>query len=687
VTGILLVALGVALLTASAVLWALCLRLQSLSALLLAAYVVAWSELVLAALASSAVDRFDRVGLLVCLAAWLPAAYACWRWRGSPRHVALGPRVAWLRSCIRDPLLRVLASVLAVGYAYLIALGLFVAQNDSDPLVYQLTRAALWRQEGHVGIVGSATEPRLDVNPIVAEVGQAATMILQGGDRFVWLGQMAAVAALAVGAFALARRVGLDGHAALAGALLVPSLPLVAMQAPTALNDLVVASFLVAATVFVLGTTRAELLPLALATGLAVGTKFSAPILVPIVVLVGALAQPLRRWLEVGGTVIAGALLGSGWYVVNLERTGEPDGGLSELADQRVQSLGAALSSAQRLVLDSLGQPGTDGSGLSLVVFCGLAIAGAGLVRIGRGRPGGPRLAAAGAAVALALPAFSALTSLLGWCFERFWSARGEERLADAFRGWDVSRLPDGLWTWYGPLATVLSLATLVVVARAVRRRELARPAVALAAAPLLGLLALAAAVAYDPWRGRFLAATWVMAVALFGVVIARSRTTGLIVISVASVTFCLCVVTYLGRPLGLGVSGLDSVSIWQLARWEQQIFPRRASREDQERRVLAATRDRSEETDTIAMSVMWNDYIYPYFGPRLERRVEIVDPNERVSGEAAWLVAAPESSPFGCASSWARAFEDISGWRLYERVRDDACRVPERLTPRDRIR
>ena len=80
----------------------------------------------------------------------------------------------------RRPHLGLLAIVLAGGYAYLIALGLFTPQNDSDPLVYQLARAAVWRQQEGIGLVGAPMEPRLDVNPIVAEVGQAAAACPRG---------------------------------------------------------------------------------------------------------------------------------------------------------------------------------------------------------------------------------------------------------------------------------------------------------------------------------------------------------------------------------------------------------------------------------------------------------------------------------------------------------------------------
>jgi hypothetical protein len=81
--------------------------------------------------------------------------------------------------------------------------------------------------------------------------------------------------------FGLARRLGLEASAAWFAGLAFLSLPLVLLQSSTALNDLVVGSFLVAATFLLLGTTRVELVLGAAAVAQAVGTKFTAYIALP----------------------------------------------------------------------------------------------------------------------------------------------------------------------------------------------------------------------------------------------------------------------------------------------------------------------------------------------------------------------------------------------------------------------
>lgn len=81
-------------------------------------------------------------------------------------------------------------------------------------------------------------------------------MVLAGSVRYVALGQLAAVAALSLGAYCLGRRIGLGPRGALFGALVAPTLPVITLQSWTAGNDIVLGSFVVAAAVFVLDRPR-----------------------------------------------------------------------------------------------------------------------------------------------------------------------------------------------------------------------------------------------------------------------------------------------------------------------------------------------------------------------------------------------------------------------------------------------
>ena len=679
--GVLLIALGTSAVGLSAWLWAACLRLRTLTGFLLTAYLVAWGQLVLSALALSAIDSFARVGVVVTLLIWLLGGLAFWSRRGRPRPVAIGPRVSWLGTHIgQHPSLMLLVGVLTVGYAYLVALGVGTPQNDGDPLVYQLTRAALWRQNEFIGLVGVPIEPRLDVNPIVSEVGQATSLVLAGDERFIWLLQLSAVGSLALAAFALARRVGMTPSAALFGALLVPALPVIATQAISGYNDLVAASFVVAATVFVLGRERGELVPFTMAVALAVGVKFTTPLLLPLVALAGALAQPVRRWAAFFVAAGVGTLLGGGWYVVNLVQSGDPDGGLAEFAGQEpVRAFKPILLSVEKLVLDSIERPGTAGPGVVAFITIGFVVTAWGTYSAIRGRRDST-VAIVGLAVVATPWAVIGLHAVLQALFGLLWEAVGEDRRADNIRVGGASTLADGVNSWYGPLATILGVAVAILVIRAVRRDSLSRSGLALALAPWIAIVIFAIGITYDPWRGRFLIAAWVMNVALWGL-LQRRPTIAASVVAVTAVTFCACLVQYFGKPSGIDVlSERAGPSIWSRERWQAQTTLRGTPRENGEKLVIRFVEKDVPSRARVGVAVWGNDFRFPYFGPKLTRTVWMLRTGRPIPREVEWLVAAPETTPLGCADAWRRAVSDPSGWRVYRRIGRDTCATPAPL-------
>jgi len=640
---------------------------------------------VLSALALSAVRGLARPGLVGALVFCLAAAVTVWWVMGRPRPVSIRTRLTWLGGCLRRPHLGLLAIVLAGGYTYLVALGLFTPQNDSDPLVYQLARAAVWRQQEGIGLVGAPMEPRLDVNPIVAEVGQAVSLVLAGSERFVWLVQLSAVAALALGAFALARRAGIPARNALFGSMLVPALPVIATQAITGYNDLVAASFIVAATVFVLGRERRELVPFALALALAVGTKFTTPFAVPVVALIGALGQPVRRWPRYCAAGAAGALLGSGWYVVNLVRTGALDGGLASFANQEpIHSAGAVLYTSQLFVLDSIERPGTAGAGADALIAIGVGVTAVGIYAWARGRRGATLIAAG-----LGLVAMPVVVDILSWSvgalFTAFWHSVGNRPAGDFDRVGGAPTIADGAASWFGPLAALVGATMVVIAGLGVRRRTTSAVALGLALAPWIGISILALAVTYDPWRGRFLVAVWVMSLAAWGL-LERWAVIAECVAAVTAVTFVLCLAQYLGKPSGIdAVAATRGPGIWSFERWQAQTYLRGSGRRNGETLVVRQVERGVPDSASIDVSVGTDDVNFPYFGPRLTRRVRLLGPGEDVASSAEWLVAAPEMSPHACTNAWRAVVEHPTGWRLYRRVSPDLCRHRRPLRPRIR--
>src|SRR5262249_34173408 len=197
-------------------------------------------------------------------------AAAAWMLRGAPRASHSRPKLA------SPTALLVLAAIAMVALGYVFALIVGTPPNGWDPLNYHLARAAFWMQRHHIGYIADAYDQRLNFNPPNAEIAVSTALALTRNERAAGFVQFFALLACGAGTFALARRLGRTPSQALVGALLLILTPIVLLQASGSKNDVVVASSLVAAAVFVVGRTRVELLLAALATALAIGAKFTA---------------------------------------------------------------------------------------------------------------------------------------------------------------------------------------------------------------------------------------------------------------------------------------------------------------------------------------------------------------------------------------------------------------------------
>ena len=153
-------------------------------------------------------------------------------------------------------------------------------------------------------------------------------MVLSDGDRYVGLVQLLALAGACGAIVGVARRLGLGRSAALFGALAFATFTVVALQTPTALNDLVVASLLVVCVYFALGSTRAELGLCATALALAVGTKGTVVFALPVLVVFVLASQPRSRWWSLAAAGAIGLAAGSFWFALNLVETGDLRGGV-----------------------------------------------------------------------------------------------------------------------------------------------------------------------------------------------------------------------------------------------------------------------------------------------------------------------------------------------------------------------
>ena len=174
-----------------------------------------------------------------------------------------------------------------------------------------------------------APDVRINAFPPVAEIESMASMVLSDGDRYVGLVQVFAVAGACGAIVGIARRLGLSRRAALFGSLAFATFTVVALQAPTALDDLVVASLLIVCAYFALGSSRAELGLATTALALGVGAKGTAVFGLPVLAAFVLASQPRSRWWSLAAAGAAGLAAGSFWFVLNVVETGDPRGGFT----------------------------------------------------------------------------------------------------------------------------------------------------------------------------------------------------------------------------------------------------------------------------------------------------------------------------------------------------------------------
>ncbi len=350
-----------------------------------------------------------------------------------PSAASLDP--GW-REALRDPVVRVLAvAVLAAGL-YLGALAVLTTPNDWDGLTYHETRALLWDQQHGLGYVPSGNDPRLDGNPPVEEIGLYLVMILPRSERFAALPQYLALWASLLAVVLAARRLGLSRPAAAYGGLVFATLPIVVLHGASILNDLVVASFLLAAVVFLLGRSRAELVVGSLALGLALSTKFNAVLALPLLVAVVLTGVPGERRRASALACGAGVLLGSPWYVLNVVETGSLDGDLGDATGQTADhSFRGIVGTFRALTFDVVDTSGLWRSELYVAVAVGAALAVLGLVRA-RGRLTTARtLVYAGLVAALVPLVLRSVATPTEWLWKHFWFKSGGEDIAARPRG------------------------------------------------------------------------------------------------------------------------------------------------------------------------------------------------------------------------------------------------------------
>jgi hypothetical protein len=584
---------------------------RGLVSFLLALYLLAVGEVVVATELLSLVHRVGTAGYLVLESLAAVAVAGLWYRRGRP--VPPLPRLDVRDAVRRHPVLAALALVVGAALAYEAFLVLAVPPNTWDAMTYHLSRAAGWSHADAVEYLDAHTT-RQDVVPPNAEIQILWTLVLLGRDTLAGAPQFVAQLAVLVATFGTARRLGFARPAAAFASLLFATLSGVALQATSTQNDLAAAAPVAIAAYFVLGRTRADLLLAGASVGLALGTKNTVIVALPALLLLAVLTLPRRRLALAAAAAAAGfVLLGSYGYVLNLVESGTPLGRSPENeAFRPEQTLRGTVSTAARVGWDFV-----DFSGFTLDWRVEETIGRYGeLAFDGLGIEHNPVEASTGA----------------------FWFR--PNTLADEDRA------------YFGPLGflLLLPLSAVVLVAWPLRRVTRGQAAVALAL-PLF-VVGLALTQRYNPWLGRFLT----LPVAL---------------------VMPLAATVYTRRALAAGAAAFGAVTLLAAHAGNPNKPPAAAfgatprieavtAKQGELRPALEWLEARVPERAALGVRLGPDDWDYPLYGPRLQRRLVSVDSLADARG-VGWVVVGSGERLAG-APGW-REVRFPNGWRVLQRL------------------
>ena len=351
------------------------------------------------------------------------------------------------------------------------------------------------------------------------------------------------------------------------GALLFPTLTVVAVQAPAPLNDLVVAALVVIAAFFALGGSLGEIALAGVAIALLVGTKPTGLLCLPVLGILCVLNHRGRRLLWI---LVAGCCRGDRRRRL-VPPSQRPDRRGRLRADRCVDgSPGRSAPIAARLSRYAVEAFDVPSHGRDIALY-GIA---AGLVAVGGLALRRRTLAVAGAAALALLPL---LVPSLEVRDARGLLARLDARRLLASDGLDPIRgvsSASNLASWYGPVGLALTAASLVLVTLRARRGALPWSAIVLASAPVAVLVGMAVGIGYHPFNGRFVMGGVALGAATWGV-IRVSPAAGAATVAVAAVTAFLALVNFTERPVGFGVLAAAHRRSRTLPRaWSQSIQP-----------------------------------------------------------------------------------------------------------------
>jgi hypothetical protein len=506
--------MAVALALAAATLAALALRLPSLVSTLLAGYLLLVADAALVTWALTPLDGVTSTGLALAELPLLAAAATAWWLRGRPGPPLASARVAAGR-IVRDPVTMLLLAVAAAALAYELVLALAVPPNNWDSLTYHLARVAAWKQEHGIHWIANAPTDRMNEFQPLAEQQILFLFVATGSAALFAVPQFVAQLAILAAVFGASRRLGFDERAAACAAAALATFTLVALEASTAQNDLVAASFPAAAACLILGGSRTELVAAGAAVALGAATKLTTAVVWPVLLLL-LVARGTRALVTTAAAAAVTFLAVGVWgFVQNADETGHllgRGGGRAEVTAS--PSVSGTVDTALHLVYRLF-----DASVLSNGTIAGLAAAGIVLGAVAgvlAHRRSGVRLGvvvAAGVALAFLAPALArAGDGASEWLTDHVGLP-----LRPAAHKEEYNRTANEDYSAFGPVGALLLLSVPVLTAASFwrsRRVDLDRLAFALALPVAIVLLAVRAE--YNAFLTRFLIAPAALTAPLF---------------------------------------------------------------------------------------------------------------------------------------------------------------------------
>ncbi len=547
-------------------------RSPSLVTTLLAAYLAAVGNVGLVTAALSPFREVTRAGLAAAEVVLLAAALAAWLLRGRPGLPLAGARRT-AAGAFRDPVVAGALVLVAALLAYELVLGLTVPPNNGDSLSYHLPRVAAWAQHGGLTWIPNAPTIRMNAFQPLAEQQLLFIFVATGSGVLLAVPQLLAELAILLAVYGAARRLGFALRPAVGATAIVATFSVVELEATTAQNDLVAASFPVVAAALLLGTGRLEPALAGVSVAFGLGAKLDTVLVLPVLAWL-ALARGRRpAGFAVLGFAVGFVAVGMAGFVVNLAGSGHILGAGSGSDENRASpSYPGSVSNAFRLLYGTMDLSVASNRLIYLLAIAG-AVGAAGVAAWTFRRAGGrsAATAAAGVATALAAPLLVlGASGLIAFGASRWgFPIRGRDgvtRFVDSDLGETWTRLSNENYSAFGPIGIVaLIAASAVTVLRYLRRRADARH-LALASALPVFLALLALGTVWSVWLTRFLVVPAVLTAPLLAALLER-RASNVAWMAAAGLIGVLTITHDQAKPLESG-DGPPWGLTWSQALW-----------------------------------------------------------------------------------------------------------------------